>query len=89
MCLQETVPLNIARGVSALAPVMALDTLVGVLLISTGRLTGISKLATMCFCGSMFLLTNLVTFLTLYPACLAVLSKVTFHSIIQLSYGNC
>ena len=77
---QEEVRANIARGMSLLGPSITLDTLVGVLLIGIGSLSGVKRLEVLCGFACLGVLVNYAVFMTFYPACLSLILEV-FYSI--------
>ncbi|XP_063995343.1 3-hydroxy-3-methylglutaryl-coenzyme A reductase [Diachasmimorpha longicaudata] len=77
---QEEVRANIARGMSLLGPSITLDTLVEILLIGIGSLSGVKRLEVLCSFACLGVVVNYIVFMTFYPACLAL--------ILDLSRGN-
>lgn len=73
---QEEVRANIARGMSLLGPSITLDTLVGVLLIGIGSLSGVKRLEVLCGFACLGVLVNYAVFMTFYPACLSLILEV-------------
>ncbi|XP_039310124.1 3-hydroxy-3-methylglutaryl-coenzyme A reductase [Solenopsis invicta] len=84
---QEEVKANIARGMSLLGPAITMDTLVRTLLISTGSLSGIRRLETLCTFACLGMIVNYVVFMTFYPACLSLILELSRENInmVQLS----
>ncbi|XP_014209946.1 3-hydroxy-3-methylglutaryl-coenzyme A reductase isoform X2 [Copidosoma floridanum] len=68
---QDEVRANIARGMSILGPSMTLDTLVEILLIGIGSLSGVRRLEILCGYACLGVLVNYIVFMTFYPACLS------------------
>jgi len=76
---QEEVKANIARGMSLLGPAITLDTLVEVLLISIGSLSGVRRLEILCTYVCLGVIVNYVVFITFYPACLSLILEVQLY----------
>eukprot|EP00118_Oscarella_pearsei_P025279 m.307897 g.307897 ORF g.307897 m.307897 type:complete len:901 (+) comp42992_c0_seq1:71-2773(+) len=74
---QEHLRTNIAQGISTLGPSMTIDTLVKVLVIAIGMLTGISWLENACCFGVLSILVNYVVFMSFYPAALALFLEMS------------
>lgn len=77
---QEEVRANIARGMTLLGPTITLDTLVEILLIGIGSLSGVKRLEILCTFACLGVVVNYLVFMTFYPACLSL--------IVELSRGN-
>ncbi|XP_033219073.1 3-hydroxy-3-methylglutaryl-coenzyme A reductase [Belonocnema kinseyi] len=77
---QEEVRANIAHGMSLLGPTITLDTLVEILLIGIGSLSGVRRLEILCTFACLGVVVNYLVFMTFYPACLSL--------ILELSRGN-
>ena len=67
---------NIGRGLSVLGPNMTLDTLVEVLLIGIGTISGSQRLEIVCWFGAMSIIANFVVFMTFFPASLSLVMEV-------------
>lgn len=67
---------NIAQGIAVLGPTMTLDTLVEVLLIGIGTISGVRQLEMMCCFGCMSIIANYLVFMTFFPASLALVLEV-------------
>ena len=74
---QEEVRANIARGMSLLGPSLTLDTLVEILLIGIGSLSGVRRLEILCTYACLGVVVNYVVFMTFYPACLSLVLEVS------------
>ncbi|XP_017084104.2 3-hydroxy-3-methylglutaryl-coenzyme A reductase [Drosophila eugracilis] len=70
---QAEVTQNIARGLELLGPAISLDTIVEVLLVGVGTLSGIQRLEMLCMFAVLSVLVNYVVFMTFYPACLSLI----------------
>ncbi|KAI4496990.1 hypothetical protein M0802_007938 [Mischocyttarus mexicanus] len=77
---QEEVHANIARGLAVLGPPITLDTIVEILLIGIGSLSGFKRLELLCSFACLGAIVNYLVFLTFYPAFLSL--------ILELSRGN-
>lgn len=75
---QDEVRANIARGMSLLGPSVTLDTLVEILLIGIGSLSGVRRLEILCGYACLGVVVNYVVFMTFYPACLSLVLEVSF-----------
>lgn len=75
---QEEVRTNIARGMSLLGPTITLDTLVEILLIGIGSLSGVKRLEILCSFACLGIVVNYIVFMTFYPACLSLILEVRF-----------
>lgn len=73
---QDEVRANIARGMSLLGPTVTLDTLVEILLIGIGSLSGVRRLEVLCTYACLGVVVNYVVFMTFYPACLSLILEV-------------
>ncbi|CAK9799934.1 3-hydroxy-3-methylglutaryl-coenzyme A reductase [Anthophora plagiata] len=74
---QEEVRANIARGMSLLGPTITLDTLVEILLIGIGSLSGVRRLEILCSFACLGVLVNYIVFMTFYPACLSLILELS------------
>ncbi|XP_012277434.1 3-hydroxy-3-methylglutaryl-coenzyme A reductase isoform X2 [Orussus abietinus] len=74
---QEEVRANIARGMSLLGPSITLDTLVEILLIGIGSLSGVRRLEILCYFACIGVVVNYVVFMTFYPACLSLILELS------------
>ncbi|KAJ8669012.1 hypothetical protein QAD02_000271, partial [Eretmocerus hayati] len=81
---QDEVRANIARGMSLLGPSITLDTLVEVLLIGIGSLSGVPRLETLCSYACLGVLVNYLVFMTFYPACLSLVLELSRGSMDRL-----
>ncbi|KAH8278996.1 hypothetical protein KR018_012145 [Drosophila ironensis] len=70
---QAEVTQNIARGLELLGPAISLDTIVEVLLVGVGTLSGVQRLEVLCMFAVLSVLVNYVVFMTFYPACLSLI----------------
>ena len=59
-----------------LGPNMTLDTLVEVLLIGIGTISGARRLEIVCWFGAMSIIANYVVFMTFFPAALSLVMEV-------------
>ena len=82
---QDEVLKNIGRGLSVLGPNMTLDTLVEVLLIGIGTISGSRRLEVVCWFGAMSIIANFVVFMTFFPASLSLVMEVRTASKFSLS----
>lgn len=73
---QEEVRANIARGMTLLGPTITLDTLVEILLIGIGSLSGVKRLEILCTFACLGVVVNYLVFMTFYPACLSLIVEV-------------
>ncbi|XP_076261719.1 3-hydroxy-3-methylglutaryl-coenzyme A reductase-like isoform X2 [Rhynchophorus ferrugineus] len=69
---------NIANGLSLLGPGITLDTIVEILLISVGTLSGIPRLEILSWLACLSVLVNYIIFMTFYPACLSLVLELSF-----------
>ncbi|XP_011300109.1 3-hydroxy-3-methylglutaryl-coenzyme A reductase [Fopius arisanus] len=83
---QEEVRANIARGMSLLGPSITLDTLVEILLIGIGSLSGVKRLEVLCSFACLGVVVNYIVFMTFYPACLSLILE--FHSRWPFKHGD-
>ncbi|KOC68238.1 3-hydroxy-3-methylglutaryl-coenzyme A reductase [Habropoda laboriosa] len=74
---QEEVRANIARGMSLLGPSITLDTLVEILLIGIGSLSGVRRLEILSSFACLGVLVNYIVFMTFYPACLSLILELS------------
>ncbi|XP_058809317.1 3-hydroxy-3-methylglutaryl-coenzyme A reductase [Phymastichus coffea] len=77
---QDEVRANIARGMSLLGPSITLDTLVEILLIGIGSLSGVRRLEILCGYACLGVVVNYVVFMTFYPACLSLVLELSRSS---------
>ncbi|KAH8347220.1 hypothetical protein KR059_006805 [Drosophila kikkawai] len=70
---QAEVTQNISRGLELLGPAISLDTIVEVLLVGVGTLSGVQRLEVLCMFAVLSVLVNYVVFMTFYPACLSLI----------------
>ncbi|XP_065836680.1 3-hydroxy-3-methylglutaryl-coenzyme A reductase-like isoform X2 [Oscarella lobularis] len=70
---------NIAHGISMLGPNMTIDTLVKILVICVGTLTGISWLSNACCFGALSIFVNYIVFMSFYPAALALFLEMSHN----------
>lgn len=75
---QREVRESIAHGVQLLGPPLTLDTLVEALLVGVGVLSGVPRLVALSWYACMSVVVNYVVFMTLYPACLSLVSEVSY-----------
>ncbi|KAL7289752.1 hypothetical protein TKK_0016354 [Trichogramma kaykai] len=87
---QDEVRANIARGMSLLGPSVTLDTLVEILLIGIGSLSGVKRLEILCGYACLGVVVNYVVFMTFYPACLSLVLELSRSSNdkIIMSHGS-
>ncbi|XP_008549582.1 3-hydroxy-3-methylglutaryl-coenzyme A reductase [Microplitis demolitor] len=78
---QEEVRTNIARGMSLLGPTITLDTLVEILLIGIGSLSGVKRLEILCSFACLGIVVNYIVFMTFYPACLSLILELSRSNI--------
>ncbi|OQV11743.1 3-hydroxy-3-methylglutaryl-coenzyme A reductase [Hypsibius exemplaris] len=67
---------TVARGVAILGPTLTLDTLVQVLVIGIGSVSGIPLLEVICCFGCVSLIVNYVVFMTFFPGSLCLLLEL-------------
>ena len=63
---------------SLLGPSVTLDTLVEILLIGIGSLSGVKRLEILCTYACLGVVVNYVVFMTFYPACLSLILEVNY-----------
>ncbi|CAB3223098.1 unnamed protein product [Arctia plantaginis] len=63
---------RVGRALSLLGPTATLDTLLAVLLVGVGALSGVPRLEHMCTFACLALLVDYLVFVTFYPACLSL-----------------
>lgn len=80
---QEEVRANIARGMALLGPSITVDTLVEILLIGVGSLSGVKRLEILSGFACLGVVVNYVVFMTLYPACLSLILEVIHWKLIK------
>ena len=68
----DEVTQNISRGMEILGPAISLDTLVKVLVIGVGTLSGPQRLEMISWFAIISVIVNYVVFMTFYPACLSL-----------------
>jgi hypothetical protein len=76
---------QIGKGMGILGPEVTLDTLVEVLVIGVGTLSGVRKLELLCYFACLSVLVRYFVFLTFFPALLSLFLEVrychVFHSL--------
>ncbi|XP_053621554.1 3-hydroxy-3-methylglutaryl-coenzyme A reductase isoform X2 [Plodia interpunctella] len=65
---------RVGRALALLGPSATLDTLLAVLLVGVGALSGVPRLEHMCSFACLALLVDYVVFVTFYPACLSLVA---------------
>lgn len=65
---------RVGRALALLGPTATLDTLLAVLLVGVGALTGVPRLEHMCTFACLALLVDYLVFVTFYPACLSLVA---------------
>lgn len=65
---------RVGRALSLLGPTATLDTLLAVLLVGVGALSGVPRLEHMCTFACLALLVDYLVFVTFYPACLSLVA---------------
>ncbi|KOB73663.1 3-hydroxy-3-methylglutaryl coenzyme A reductase [Operophtera brumata] len=65
---------RVGRALAMLGPTATLDTLLAVLLVGVGALTGVPRLEHMCTFACLALLVDYLVFVTFYPACLSLVA---------------
>lgn len=68
---------RVGRALALLGPTATLDTLLAVLLVGVGALSGVPRLEHMCTFACLALLMDYVVFVTFYPACLSLVADFT------------
>ncbi|XP_049882584.1 3-hydroxy-3-methylglutaryl-coenzyme A reductase [Pectinophora gossypiella] len=68
---------RVGRALSLLGPTATLDTLLAVLLVGVGALSGVPRLEHMCTFACLSLLVDYLVFVTFYPACLSLVADFT------------
>lgn len=68
---------NIARGMSILGPSLTLDTMVEMLAIGVGTLSGVQRMEYLCYLACMSVAVNYIIFMTFFPACLSLALEVS------------
>ena len=81
----DEVRANIARGMSLLGPSLTLDTLVEILLIGIGSLSGVRRLEVLCSYACLGVIVNYFVFMTLHPACLSLVLEVSSFLCLSLT----
>lgn len=69
---------GIGRGVELLGPSFTLDTIVDTLLVGVGTLSGVPRLVSLSWFACLSVIVHYIVFMTLYPACLSLVSEVSF-----------
>ncbi|KAB0803377.1 hypothetical protein PPYR_00347 [Photinus pyralis] len=75
---REEVASSIATGVSLLGPSMLLDTIIELLIIGVGGLSGLTKLEPLLYSASLAIAVNYVILMTLFPACLSLILGLSY-----------
>lgn len=65
---------RVGKALSLLGPTATLDTLLAVLLVGVGALSGVPRLEHMCTFACLALLVDYLVFVTFYPACLSLVA---------------
>lgn len=65
---------RVGKALSLLGPTATLDTLLAVLLVGVGSLSGVPRLEHMCTFACLALLVDYLVFVTFYPACLSLVA---------------
>ncbi|PZC71750.1 3-hydroxy-3-methylglutaryl-coenzyme A reductase [Helicoverpa armigera] len=65
---------RVGRALALLGPTATLDTLLAVLLVGVGALSGVPRLEHMCTFACLALLVDYLVFVTFYPACLSLVA---------------
>ncbi|CAH0717061.1 unnamed protein product, partial [Brenthis ino] len=65
---------RVGKALSLLGPTATLDTLLAVLLVGVGGLSGVPRLEHMCSFACLALLVDYLVFVTFYPACLSLVA---------------
>ncbi|XP_026755884.1 3-hydroxy-3-methylglutaryl-coenzyme A reductase isoform X2 [Galleria mellonella] len=65
---------RVGRALALLGPTATLDTLLAILLVGVGALSGVPRLEHMCTFACLALLVDYVVFVTFYPACLSLVA---------------
>lgn len=73
-CAGEDQGKRVGRALSLLGPTATLDTLLAVLLVGVGALSGVPRLEHMCTFACLALLVDYLVFVTFYPACLSLVA---------------
>ncbi|GBP34354.1 3-hydroxy-3-methylglutaryl-coenzyme A reductase [Eumeta japonica] len=73
----EDQAVRVGRALALLGPTATLDTLLAVLLVGVGALSGVPRLEHMCTFACLALLVDYFVFVTFYPACLALVTDFT------------
>lgn len=68
---------RVGRALALLGPTATLDTLLAVLLVGVGALSGVPRLEHMCTFACLALLVDYLVFVTFYPACLSLVADFT------------
>jgi hydroxymethylglutaryl-CoA reductase (NADPH) len=73
-CAGEDQEKRVGRALALLGPTATLDTLLAVLLVGVGALSGVPRLEHMCSFACLALLVDYLVFVTFYPACLSLVA---------------
>ncbi|KAM3955608.1 HMG coenzyme A reductase [Aphomia sociella] len=65
---------RVGRALALLGPTATLDTLLAILLVGVGALSGVPRLEHMCTFACLALLVDYIVFVTFYPACLSLVA---------------
>lgn len=65
---------RVGRALALLGPTATLDTLLAILLVGVGALSGVPRLEHMCTFACLALLVDYLVFVTFYPACLSLVA---------------
>ncbi|XP_041981532.1 3-hydroxy-3-methylglutaryl-coenzyme A reductase isoform X2 [Aricia agestis] len=65
---------RVGKALSLLGPTATLDTLLAVLLVGVGSLSGVERMEHMCTFACLALLVDYLVFVTFYPACLSLVA---------------
>lgn len=73
-CAGEDQGKRVGKALALLGPTATLDTLLAVLLVGVGALSGVPRLEHMCTFACLALLVDYLVFITFYPACLSLVA---------------
>ncbi|CAH0404345.1 unnamed protein product [Chilo suppressalis] len=73
-CAGEDQGKRVGKALALLGPTATLDTLLAVLLVGVGALSGVPRLEHMCSFACLALLVDYLVFVTFYPACLSLVA---------------
>lgn len=76
-CAGEDQGKRVGRALALLGPTATLDTLLAVLLVGVGALSGVPRLEHMCTFACLALLVDYLVFVTFYPSCLSLVADFT------------